>query len=71
MNERLKNYPDNSRARHDARTPCGSRMRMKMQQSRAHSSKGDSSEIQGDAHASQYAITHIGTQADQIRHTES
>ena len=26
--------------RHDARTPCGSRVRMRMQQSRAHSSEG-------------------------------
>ena len=36
----FKNYPDNNRARLDSRTPCGSRVRMRMQQSRAHSSKG-------------------------------
>ena len=32
-------YPDNNRARHDARTPCGSHLQTRVQQSRAHSSK--------------------------------
>ena len=33
-------FPDNNRARHDSRTPCGSRVWTRMQQSREHSSKG-------------------------------
>ena len=32
--------PDNNRAQHEARAPCGSRVRTRLQQSRAHSSKG-------------------------------
>ena len=33
-------YPDKNHARHDARTSCGSCVRTRMQQFRAHSSKG-------------------------------
>ena len=36
----VKYHPDNNRARHDANTPCGSRVQTRMQQSRVHSSKG-------------------------------
>ena len=50
-------FPGNC-AQQDARMSCGSRVRTRMQQSCV-------------AYASQYAVTHVGTQADQMRRTES